>query len=82
MFTGLLSVAFLQKVLKATQWLGISFILAGLSIVGCSDFIFKSGDSNGMNKVITGITNEQYMYYDAMLRNVFMIQYKLLMLLF
>jgi len=52
-FTGLLSVAFLDRVLKSTQWVGISFILMGLGVVGCSDFIFNSG-STGINKVITG----------------------------
>lgn len=55
-FTGLLSVAFLDRILKPTQWIGITFILAGLSVVGCSDFLVKDGSEVGIgvNKIITG----------------------------
>lgn len=53
-FTGLLSVAFLQRTLPSIKWLGISFILVGLGIVGTSDFIFKGGEAHGRNNIITG----------------------------
>ncbi|XP_019637627.1 PREDICTED: solute carrier family 35 member F6-like [Branchiostoma belcheri] len=55
-FTGLLSVAFLGRKLKMHHWVGIFFVLIGLILVGVSDFIFKSPDSNGLgsNGVITG----------------------------
>ncbi|OXA56921.1 hypothetical protein Fcan01_08041 [Folsomia candida] len=54
-FTGLLSVAFLHRVLESIKWLGISFIILGLTVVGTSDFIFKSNDdSRGRNNIITG----------------------------
>ncbi|CAL8143585.1 unnamed protein product [Orchesella dallaii] len=54
-FTGLLSVAFLQRSLTFVKWFGISFILLGLAIVGLSDFSSHgSGDGHGKNNMITG----------------------------
>ncbi|CAG7820076.1 unnamed protein product, partial [Allacma fusca] len=53
-FTGLLSVAFLERKLKVTQWIGIWFILVGLSVVGLSDFVFKGHSDMGVYKIITG----------------------------
>lgn len=54
-FTGLLSVAFLGRKLRYFQWLGIVAVIAGLVVVGVSDFI--SGDTEGeytLNGIITG----------------------------
>ncbi|XP_042860156.1 solute carrier family 35 member F6-like isoform X2 [Penaeus japonicus] len=54
-FTGLLSVAFLGRKLRYFQWLGILAIIAGLIVVGVSDFM--SGDTEGeytLNGIITG----------------------------
>lgn len=54
-FTGLLSVAFLQRKLKVYEWTGIAFVIGGLVIVGLSDFLTKPPDgSKGMNSIITG----------------------------
>ncbi|XP_066144792.1 solute carrier family 35 member F6 [Euwallacea fornicatus] len=54
-FVGLLSVAFLNRTLGKREWIGIIFIILGLSIVGMADFI--SVDSNkeyNRNDIITG----------------------------
>jgi drug/metabolite transporter (DMT)-like permease len=57
-FTGLLSVAFLERILKKAQWIGIFFILIGLTVVGLSDFLFaskKPEEGNlGINSIVTG----------------------------
>jgi hypothetical protein len=55
-FTGLLSsTAFLGRLLKAREWLGMLTVIMGLSVVGASDFIFGSGSSNNsINSIITG----------------------------
>lgn len=38
-FVGMLSVGFLQRVLKQREWAGIGFIIVGLIVVGLSDFL-------------------------------------------
>jgi drug/metabolite transporter (DMT)-like permease len=55
-FTGLLSVAFLDRVLKWREWSGIGAIISGLVVVGLSDFVTGNGHSgqHGRNDVITG----------------------------
>jgi len=53
-FTGLLSVSFLERVLKSSQWIGIGFIITGLAVVGLSDIIFNHDDNFIRNNVITG----------------------------
>ncbi|ODN03330.1 Solute carrier family 35 member F6 [Orchesella cincta] len=53
-FTGLLSVAFLNRSLTFVKWFGISFILLGLGIVGLSDFSTHGADGHGKNNMITG----------------------------
>ncbi|KAG8225086.1 hypothetical protein J437_LFUL000065 [Ladona fulva] len=54
-FTGLLSVAFLGRVLSWREWGGIYFVIAGLSVVGLSDFVqSSSNESLNKNYVITG----------------------------
>ena len=55
-FTGLLSVAFLNRKLKKYEWIGIMFVMLGLSIVGTSDILFGSNSSTtkGTASVITG----------------------------
>ena len=51
-FTGLLSVAFLGNKLQPHKWIGISMVVAGLSVVGFCDFYYGSGsattDTNGI----------------------------------
>jgi len=60
-FTGLLSVAFLNRVLKWINWIGIIFIMLGLGIVGTCDFIVNSGSGVNVlkNNVITGTVSFQ-----------------------
>ena len=52
-FTGLLSVAFLNRKLKGYEWLGIFFVITGLCIVGISD-MFSGNVKRPVNKMITG----------------------------
>ena len=55
-FTGLLSVAFLNRKLKGYEWLGIAFVIAGLCIVGVADMLSgkEEGTHRAVNKMITG----------------------------
>ncbi|XP_050692656.1 solute carrier family 35 member F6-like isoform X1 [Eriocheir sinensis] len=53
-FTGLLSVAFLGRKIMWYQWLGIVTVIAGLVIVGVSDFIGTSVEGYTTNGIITG----------------------------
>ena len=53
-FTGLLSVAFLNRKLQRYEWLGIGFVIAGLVIVGVADMFSGKGQMHGVNKMITG----------------------------
>lgn len=53
-FTGLLSVAFLNRRLKGYEWLGIFFVIAGLLIVGVSDLVGSNDTGKGANSLITG----------------------------
>jgi len=53
-FTGFLSVAFLNRTLKAYEWLGIMFVMMGLSIVGVSDMFGGNTQGKGINSLITG----------------------------
>lgn len=54
-FTGLLSVAFLGRRLKASQWFGILLTILGLVVVGLSDFFSgHHDDSHKLSEVITG----------------------------
>lgn len=54
-FTGLLSVAFLRRVIKRYEWLGIFIIIIGLILVGLSDMIKPSGNQDyPRNNMITG----------------------------
>lgn len=54
-FTGLLSVAFLDKHMKRYEWLGIFIVIVGLICVGLSDVINPDASSNlSQNSIITG----------------------------
>lgn len=55
-FVGILSVAFLNRNLVSREWIGILFIIAGLGVVGLSDFVSNDGDGTSYtrNNVITG----------------------------
>ncbi|XP_066255721.1 solute carrier family 35 member F6 [Euwallacea similis] len=54
-FVGLLSVAFLNRTLGKREWIGISFVILGLAIVGIADFISTDSDEqHNRNDIITG----------------------------
>lgn len=54
-FTGLLSVAFLGRRLKPSQWFGILITILGLVVVGLADFVSGHGDdSHKLSEIITG----------------------------
>ena len=56
-FTGILSVAFLNARLKIHQWLGMFTVIVGLAIVGVGDYIFfQKGTTTGLeqNTVLAG----------------------------
>lgn len=54
-FTGLLSVAFLDRKLTKLEWTGIGIVILGLVCVGMSDIIYPdTSQSFSQNKVITG----------------------------
>lgn len=52
----MLSVGFLQKVIKQQQWGGIFLIIVGLVVVALADILSKdtSGENFGRNSIITG----------------------------
>ncbi|XP_072913573.1 solute carrier family 35 member F6 [Hemitrygon akajei] len=54
-FTGLLSVAFLGRKLKPSQWVGILFTICGLVVVGLADILSGEGrQERHLSQVITG----------------------------
>ncbi|KAJ8686463.1 hypothetical protein QAD02_022257 [Eretmocerus hayati] len=53
-FTGLLSVGFLNKKLGSREWTGIIFVILGLSVVGISDVTSMKNTHVDSNAVITG----------------------------
>lgn len=60
-FTGLLSVAFLNRRLRVYQWWGIFLVFLGLIVVGLADVIAPPSDqkSQNINNIITG---KEWMY--------------------
>ena len=54
-FTGLLSVAFLNTKLKLYQWIGMFTVIIGLALVGIGDVVFfKGGQHMEKNTVLAG----------------------------
>lgn len=54
-FVGILSIAFLHRVLGKREWFGIVLVLIGLSVVGIADFFSSDSGSNFDKKsIITG----------------------------
>ncbi|KAK9745386.1 EamA-like transporter family [Popillia japonica] len=55
-FVALLSVGFLEKLIKRQQWFGIFLVIMGLIIVALADITSKdtSGEDFGRNSIITG----------------------------
>lgn len=53
-FTGILSVGFLERKLGRREWSGILLVIIGLTCVGISDIITKDKDSFDINSILTG----------------------------
>lgn len=63
-FTGLLSVAFLNRKLNFIKWFGIFFVILGLAVVGLSDFSSNASSGFGRNNMITG-TAEKFNHAES-----------------
>ncbi|KAH0949952.1 hypothetical protein HN011_007842 [Eciton burchellii] len=53
-FTGMLSIGFLNRKLGAREWTGIVFVIIGLGFVGVSDILTMEDNDMNTNSVITG----------------------------
>ncbi|XP_013400884.1 solute carrier family 35 member F6 [Lingula anatina] len=53
-FTALLSVAFLGRIIKTYMWVGIFWVIAGLALVGVADVVFGDHDKSDTNGIIAG----------------------------
>ena len=53
-FTGILSVGFLERKLGGQKWSGIGLVIIGLVIVGLADIITMKDAKQDTNSVITG----------------------------
>ena len=53
-FTGLLSVGFLNATLQGFKWLGMGLVTLGLVVVGVSDIYFDDQPNDDINGIITG----------------------------
>ncbi|XP_036144584.1 solute carrier family 35 member F6 isoform X2 [Monomorium pharaonis] len=53
-FTGMLSIGFLNKKLGIREWTGIGFVIIGLAFVGISDILTMENSDISANSVITG----------------------------
>lgn len=53
-FTGMLSIGFLNRKLGMREWIGIAFVIVGLAFVGVSDILTMENTDISANSVITG----------------------------
>lgn len=53
-FTGILSIGFLNRKLGVREWIGIGFVITGLAFVGVSDILTMENSNISANSVITG----------------------------
>lgn len=53
-FTGILSMGFLNRKLGGREWIGIGFVILGLALVGISDIMTMKDEDTNMNSVLTG----------------------------
>ncbi|XP_043281277.1 solute carrier family 35 member F6 [Venturia canescens] len=53
-FTGILSVGFLDRKLGKREWSGIAFVIAGLALVGASDLLLNANSNMNINSILTG----------------------------
>jgi len=54
-FTALLSVAFLGRVIKKHMWIGMFTVLLGLLLVGMADILFPSSSTSDAGTNTNGI---------------------------
>ncbi|XP_052759841.1 solute carrier family 35 member F6-like [Mya arenaria] len=54
-FTALLSVAFLGRIIKRHMWIGMFTVMVGLVLVGLSDILFKSSSEQQQNTNTNGV---------------------------
>lgn len=69
-FTGLLSVGFLNRKLVVREWTGIFFVILGLLFVGLSDIVTMRSQNINTNSVLTGdllIITAQVQKYNILL---------------
>ncbi|XP_011301737.1 solute carrier family 35 member F6 [Fopius arisanus] len=53
-FTGFLSMGFLNRKLGGREWTGIALVITGLALVGVSDLLMNDKNSGSMNSILTG----------------------------
>ncbi|GAB1862757.1 Transmembrane protein C2orf18 [Camponotus japonicus] len=53
-FTGILSIGFLDRKLGVREWIGIGFVITGLAFVGVSDILTMEDSDISANSIITG----------------------------
>lgn len=53
-FTGILSMGFLNRNLGRREWIGIVCVLIGLALVGISDIMVMKDEDVSLNSVLTG----------------------------
>lgn len=53
-FTGMLSIEFLNRKLGIREWIGIGFVIVGLAFVGVSDILTMEDSDISANSIITG----------------------------
>lgn len=53
-FTGILSIGFLNRKLGMREWIGIGFVITGLAFVGISDILTMEDADISANSIITG----------------------------
>ncbi|KAI4491113.1 hypothetical protein M0802_010423 [Mischocyttarus mexicanus] len=53
-FTGILSIGFLNRTFGGREWTGIVFVIIGLALVGISDMMIRKDDDVSLNSILTG----------------------------
>lgn len=53
-FTGILSMGFLDRKLGSREWSGIGLVIMGLALVGISDLMMNDGTAGSTNSILTG----------------------------
>ena len=64
-FTALLSVIFLRRVIQNYMWIGMGIVFVGLVTVGVSDMVFGSEDKSDINGIISGKIQRANLWYES-----------------